>query len=101
MGFGTTAACRDDLLLLPSLRCNCQHFSKENVAKANKAKLIPLVFETRAGFGEVAVNFLRVGPRSIQIWEYNSHFQYYTKEVSVALARGSATNPCAGIEVSR
>jgi hypothetical protein len=43
---------------------------KETVdrAKANKAKFIPLVFEAR------------------EVGHYNSHFQYYKKTVSVALA---------------
>ena len=68
-------------------------------AKGNKAKSIPLVFEARGGFGDDAIKFFnsdvtcranRTFERSIQPWEYNSHFQYYTKAVSVALAWGSA-----------
>ena len=83
---------------------------KENDAhaKANKAKFIPLVFEARGGFGEDAIKFFksaaranRTFERSIQPWEYNSHFQYYTKAVSVALARGSAQNLALALKYSK
>ena len=83
---------------------------KENEAhaKANKAKFIPLVFEARGGFGEDAIKFFksaaranRAFERSIQPWEYNSHFQYYTKAVSVALARGSAQNLALALKYSK
>ena len=53
----------------------------------------------RCGFGDATVKFLKAAgkanrtyDRSIQPWEYNSHFQYYMKATSVALVRGSAQN---------
>eukprot|EP00045_Choanoeca_perplexa_P013167 m.147466 g.147466 ORF g.147466 m.147466 type:complete len:262 (-) comp16261_c0_seq3:45-830(-) len=68
-------------------------------ARRNSAKFIPVVFEARGGFGPAAVQLLKYAARgnrtfevSMHPWEYNSHFQYYMKAVSVALIRGSAQN---------
>lgn len=82
----------------------------ENVdrAKANAAAFTPLVFEARGGFGESALKYFKQAARAnrtfdsaIQPWEYNCHFQYYTKAVSVALIRGSAQNLALAFKLSR
>jgi hypothetical protein len=99
---------RNDLMTKVCVLAKAREAKKRKENKANKAKFIPLVFEARGGFGEAAIKFFksaarahRTFERSIQPWEYNSHFQYYTKAVSVALARGSAQNLALALKLSR
>ena len=86
-------------LVLAKAREKQKRSENDDRAKRNSADFIPLVFEARGGFGDATVKFLKAAAkanhtydRSIQFWEYNSHFQYYMKAISVALIRGSAQN---------
>ena len=71
-------------LVLAKVREKQKHSEHDDCAerKSLGGYFIPLVFEARGGFSETAVKFLKAAAkanrtydRSIQPWEYNSHFQ--------------------------